>query len=229
MSDKGKKSVKKNRRFRIRKRARMTIASLLLVSALIVSLIPTQTKIQAYVDPTIDVMSLDGVIGNYSVFNESDTSVTADSGTDIYMAFPLAEEMTITDYNGSAHTYYAINMAGMTGTNAVPVFEMGTKTVSGGKYSALIEYIGYRNEYDTDTIDLTKSVCFNGKSSSELTAFYEKADGGKVNYCTEEYSNYTDKLGNNYNILHIKKLELNFDPGDSEQVECQCPSRPGCG
>ena len=56
MADKGKKSVKKRKRFRIRKRARMTIASLLLVSALIVSLIPTQTKIQAYVDPTVDVM-----------------------------------------------------------------------------------------------------------------------------------------------------------------------------
>ena len=73
------KNVKKKRRRFLQKRARRTIASLLLVSALIVSLIPTQQKTQAYVNPDENVMSLDDVITNYAVVDTADTSVTTDT------------------------------------------------------------------------------------------------------------------------------------------------------
>nr|MCR5508718.1 leucine-rich repeat domain-containing protein [Lachnospiraceae bacterium] len=217
------KKTGKKRRFRLRKRARMTIASLLLVSALIISLIPTQQKTQAYINPSIDVLSLDSVLSDHAIMDESVTSVTADASTDIYMAFPLLEETTVTEYNGSKHTYYSINYDGMTGSYAVPVLKMGTKTVNvdgmNAKYVALIKYVGYNNDYNPDSIDLTKSVCYNSKPEAELVSYYERGTGDDVLYCVEEYSNYEDKLGNNYNILHIKKQTVNYDPKDEEQAE----------
>ncbi len=201
----------------------MTIASLLLVSALIVSFLPTQEKTQAYVNPSTEVIGLDKVISDYAVMDEDETSVSADDGTAVYMAFPLLEEVTVTDYNLSKHVYYSINYDGMTGAYAVPVFKMGTKTVNvdgqNAKYVALMKYVGYNNDYNPDSIDLTKSVCYNSKPASELTDYYERGEGDEIMYCVEEYDEYEDKLGNTYDILHIKKQTVNYDPSDEEQAD----------
>ncbi len=211
---------RKKKRFRLKKRARRTIASLLLVSALIISFIPTRQDAQAYVSPAVEVMDLNSVLNTYDVVDGSETSVDPNAVTDKYMAFPLLEEVTVTEYNGTPHTYYSINTSGMTGDSCVPIFKMGNmkKTVEGieGNYNALVKYVGYGNDYNPTEIDLTKSVCYNSKPEGELKNYYEKGSNNQVIYCVEEYTGYNDKQGNSYNILHIKKQTVDYDPSDEE-------------
>lgn len=203
--DKGKimgKNVKKKKKFRLKKRARRTIASLLLVSALIVSLIPTRKETQAYVNPADPVMKLDDVIAAYQVVPSGNTSVEADND-DYFYAFPFAEgdEEEFRDTDGNTHHYYKINLNGMSDGTPVPVFEMGKI----GNYNTLQNYIGYGTEYNNYEINLTAGVCYNENTPSSPTRTYYREEGSETIQYLEEFIDDDDVQGTRRRYYKISK------------------------
>ena len=210
----------KKKKFRIKKRARRTIGSLLLVTAIIVALIPVN-KTEAWVDPAVTtaVPYLDEVIEKHGFIDETETSIVSKTPDDeCLMAFPLTDEkLNVVDYNGNTHSYYQINTNGMTAANAVPIFKLGELSSNGGTYTALVKYVGSRNDYNPSAISLAGDVCYNPKDKT-LNSYYENAGNGTVNYVTETYTEYTDKLNNTFNILSLTREKLAYDNTDEEQA-----------
>ncbi|MBR5407164.1 MAG: leucine-rich repeat protein, partial [Lachnospiraceae bacterium] len=155
----------KRKKFRMRKRARRTVASLLLVSALVISLIPTQQKTQAYVDPDESVLAIDKVIEKYALHSEADTEVK--QGTkNIAYAFPCTGEAP--EIIGD-HKYFKIDMTGMTKKDEtpVPVYNISTADTD----CTLNLFYGYDLPFN-GAINLNNGVCFNndkGKAEDTVT------------------------------------------------------------
>ena len=208
------KNVKKRKRRRfLQKRARRTIASLLLVSALIVSVIPTQKKTQAYVDPETDkvVKTLDDVIGHddvigYNMYEINDTKVKADNEDKIYYAFPYSEQVQKTgkkigddgsiteDAEGSV--YFKIDESAMDSKAeipVIPVFKMGTITDDeGSEESTLEKFYGYKGDF-SGAVNLSNGVCYN--KGTENKKYVVEEDGRYFQY-TQTYIPGTVQPGN---------------------------------
>ncbi len=235
------------RKFRMRKRARRTTASLLLVSALVISLVPTQRKTEAYVNPNTNVLALynddnpsdtETVVKKYPYVTESDTSVPAADTT--YYAFPIGSE--IKDGMGSdARTYYVIDSSAMTEKEPVPVFEMGEVELSAdtnfspGRYNSLKKYLGYATNSNMPTIDLTNGVCYNDSSPSDIPEYTSKVESdNEYGYEFRKFAlayadpEVPDPFGNNYKLgkLTIKYMRLKEPVADPESEEEPTPLDP---
>ena len=178
----------KRRKFRLKKRARKTIASLLVVSAVVVSLIPIKEKTQAYVDPETDttVKPLNKVLEEDYMFTDTDLEVVAPSGATEVYAFPYAGAKFGPD-NDPTILYYEIDPNGIDTVDdkPVPVFNVRNPHTSA---AYLHDFYGYKAEFNGN-VNLHEGVCYINDSTQppKSVSFNRILEDGKTHHYSGTY------------------------------------------
>lgn len=210
------KTKKRKSKIRLKRSARWTIASLFMMTAIIIALIPVQnggvSAIAEYAVPSTIGEVLDGENSTLKHGIVDGTSVVG-VGTVEY-AFPKdGDSQNITDYtNGTTYTYTKIDMSTMDNkTVPVPIFSLAKNSNSATSSNCLSKYLGIAGSGSTPaggTVNLGSDVIV-GKDlpSADTLEYDDKAtptdqNGDGVVVTTYKETKHTTTMPNDSSISY---------------------------